>query len=29
MALRRQSVILGALLAPVTLFLGVFFLLPL
>ncbi len=29
MALRRQSVLLGALLAPVTLFLGVFFLLPL
>jgi spermidine/putrescine transport system permease protein len=29
MALRRQSVILGALLAPVTLFLGVFFVLPL
>ena len=29
MALGRQSVILGALLAPVTLFLGVFFLLPL
>jgi spermidine/putrescine transport system permease protein len=29
MALRRQSVILGLLLAPVTLFLGVFFLLPL
>ncbi len=29
MALRRQSVILAALLAPVTLFLGVFFLLPL
>lgn len=29
MALRRQSAILGALLAPVTLFLGVFFLLPL
>lgn len=29
MALRRQSVILGTLLAPVTLFLGVFFLLPL
>ena len=29
MALRRQSVILGALLAPITLFLGVFFLLPL
>jgi spermidine/putrescine transport system permease protein len=27
--LRRQSVILGALLAPVTLFLGVFFVLPL
>ena len=29
MALRRQSVILGALLAPVTLFLSVFFVLPL
>ena len=29
MALRRQSVVLGLLLAPVTLFLGVFFLLPL
>lgn len=29
MALRRQSVILGALLAPVTLFLGIFFVLPL
>jgi spermidine/putrescine transport system permease protein len=29
MALRRQSVILAALLAPATLFLGVFFLLPL
>jgi spermidine/putrescine transport system permease protein len=29
MALRRQSVILGMLLAPVTLFLGVFFVLPL
>jgi len=29
MAIRRQSAILGALLAPVTLFLGVFFLLPL
>ncbi|WP_136646412.1 ABC transporter permease [Tabrizicola sp. YIM 78059] len=29
MALRRQSVVLGVLLAPVTLFLGVFFLLPL
>ena len=29
MALHRQSVILGALLAPVTLFLGVFFVLPL
>ena len=29
MALRRQSVMLGLLLAPVTLFLGVFFLLPL
>lgn len=29
MALRRQSLILGLLLAPVTLFLGVFFLLPL
>lgn len=29
MALRRQSVILGVLLAPVTLFLGVFFVLPL
>lgn len=29
MALRRQSVILTALLAPVTLFLGVFFVLPL
>lgn len=29
MALKRQSVVLGVLLAPVTLFLGVFFLLPL
>ena len=29
MGMRRQSVILGALLAPVTLFLGVFFVLPL
>lgn len=29
MALRRQSVVLGVLLAPVSLFLGVFFLLPL
>lgn len=29
MALRRQSLILGALLTPVTLFLGIFFLLPL
>lgn len=29
MALRRQSVVLGLLLAPVTLFLGVFFLAPL
>lgn len=29
MAVRRQSVMLGLLLAPVTLFLGVFFLLPL
>ena len=29
MALKRQSVLLGVLLAPVTLFLGVFFLLPL
>jgi spermidine/putrescine transport system permease protein len=29
MAMRRQSVMLGLLLAPVTLFLGVFFLLPL
>ena len=29
MALRRQSVVLSVLLAPVTLFLGVFFLLPL
>jgi spermidine/putrescine transport system permease protein len=29
MALRRQTVVLAALLAPVTLFLGVFFLLPL
>ena len=29
MAIRRQSAILGLLLAPVTLFLGVFFLLPL
>ena len=29
MALRRQSVVLGVLLAPVTLFLGIFFLLPL
>lgn len=29
MAIRRQSAILGVLLAPVTLFLGVFFLLPL
>ncbi|MDR0809084.1 MAG: ABC transporter permease [Gemmobacter sp.] len=29
MALRRQSVVLAVLLAPVTLFLGVFFLLPL
>lgn len=29
MAMRRQSVVLGLLLAPVTLFLGVFFLLPL
>lgn len=29
MALTRQSVVLGVLLAPVTLFLGVFFLLPL
>ena len=29
MAIRRQSVVLGLLLAPVTLFLGVFFLLPL
>lgn len=29
MAVRRQSVVLGVLLAPVTLFLGVFFLLPL
>lgn len=29
MAIRRQSLILGGLLAPVTLFLGVFFLLPL
>jgi spermidine/putrescine transport system permease protein len=29
MALRRQTVILGALLAPVTLFLGTFFVLPL
>lgn len=29
MAMKRQSVVLGVLLAPVTLFLGVFFLLPL
>lgn len=29
MALKRQSVVLGVLLAPVTLFLGIFFLLPL
>ena len=29
MALKRQSVVLGVLLAPVTLFLGMFFLLPL
>ena len=29
MAIKRQSVVLGVLLAPVTLFLGVFFLLPL
>jgi spermidine/putrescine transport system permease protein len=29
MTLRRQSVVLGVLLAPVTLFLGIFFLLPL
>ncbi|MCT8330356.1 ABC transporter permease [Albidovulum sediminis] len=29
MAVKRQSVVLGVLLAPVTLFLGVFFLLPL
>lgn len=29
MALSRQSVVLGALLAPVTVFLGIFFLLPL
>lgn len=29
MALKRQSMVLGVLLAPVTLFLGVFFLLPL
>lgn len=29
MALRRQTIVLSALLAPVTLFLGVFFLLPL
>ena len=29
MAIRRQSLILGALLAPVSLFLGIFFLLPL
>lgn len=29
MAIKRQSVVLGILLAPVTLFLGVFFLLPL
>ena len=28
MAMRRQSVVLGMLLTPVTLFLGVFFLLP-
>ncbi|MFZ1483066.1 MAG: ABC transporter permease, partial [Paracoccaceae bacterium] len=29
MALRRQSIVLSVLLAPVTLFLGVFFLMPL
>jgi spermidine/putrescine transport system permease protein len=29
MAMKRQSVVLGVLLAPVTLFLGIFFLLPL
>ena len=29
MALRRDSVVLGVLLAPVTIFLGVFFLVPL
>jgi spermidine/putrescine transport system permease protein len=29
MAMKRQSVVLGVLLAPITLFLGVFFLLPL
>ena len=29
MALRRQSLVLSALLAPVTIFLGIFFLVPL